>query len=316
MMNYKPKYFDLPDNGTIKIADTLPYVFSENITIAVDVALATNRPLLVAGPPGCGKSRLSDAMAAVNKWNLLSHTMTSRTRLEELTGEPDHLQRLHDAHARTNIEKLANEWAYLKPGIFWWTYDPESAKRRGGDKKEAEKFNAMLNYPVAGNEREENHHTVLLLDEIDKAEPDLPNDLLEPLDRRSFVVPNGGVIKADKDLQTLTIITTNQERELPAAFLRRCVTLTIEKPDTTKLIQIGHQHYPDSDINLITKLAERIEIISKEAPQKNLRAPGTSELLDAIHACNQLGLKIDSNEWKATWPEIERTVLIKDIRVK
>ncbi len=315
-MNYKPKYFELPDNGTINIAGTMPYVFSENIAIAVDVALATNRPLLVAGPPGCGKSRLADAMAAVKGWSLLSQTMTSRTRLEELTGEPDHLQRLHDAHAQTNTEKLANEWTYLKPGIFWWTYNRESAKRRGGDKEEAKKFKVMLDYPVAGTERKESLHTVLLLDEIDKAEPDLPNDLLEPLDRRSFVVANVGEIKADINLQTLTIITTNQERELPSAFLRRCVTLTIEKPITNKLIQIGQQHYPKSDINLITKLAEQIEKISKEAPQKNLREPGTSEMLDAIHACNQLGLKVDSKKWKTTWPEIERTVLIKDIRAK
>ena len=101
-MNYRPKHFDkLANNGVLEKADGIePYVFDERIAIAVDVALVTNRPLLVSGNPGCGKSRLADAIAAVQGWNLLARTMTSRTRLESLTAEVDQLRRLNDAQAR------------------------------------------------------------------------------------------------------------------------------------------------------------------------------------------------------------------------
>ena len=88
--------------------------------------------------------------------------------------------------------------------------------------------------------------TVLLIDEIDKAEPDLPNDLLEPLDRRRFSRPDGKHVEAGDDLEILTIITTNRERELPAAFMRRCVSLVLKAPDESKLQTIAHHHFPDS----------------------------------------------------------------------
>ncbi len=101
-MSYKPTHLDrLPADGVLdKSGGVEPYVFSDDIVIAVDVALATDRPLLVSGHPGSGKSRLADAVAAVQGWNLLAKTMTSRTRLESLTVEVDQLRRLNDAQAR------------------------------------------------------------------------------------------------------------------------------------------------------------------------------------------------------------------------
>lgn len=312
-MDYKPKHFELPNDETINIEGISPYVFTEKIAIAVDVALATGRPLLVAGPPGSGKSRLADALAALKDWNFLSHTMTSRTRLEELTGELDHLQRLHDAHAGARNDELKPDWAYRKPGIFWWAYDSESAKNRGGSTDEANELGVSLTYPDSGKERKVANHTVLLLDEIDKAEPDLPNDLLEPLDRRSFGIPNGGYIQAAEELRILTIITTNRERELPPAFLRRCVTLSIDEPGKQRRIRIGRYHYPKAGTRLLDALAQRIDDLAKEKDQFR-KPPGTSEFLDAIHACIELKLDVDSDQWNNIWPKIEQAVLIKDIR--
>ena len=122
-MSYQPTYFKglpadrvLPKNQAQGIE---PYVFSEDIVIAVDVALATNRPLLVSGNPGCGKSRLADAISAAQGWSLLAKTMTSRTRLESLTVEVDQLRRLNDAQAQADGADLKPDAYYLNPGLFW-----------------------------------------------------------------------------------------------------------------------------------------------------------------------------------------------------
>ncbi len=133
-MSYTPKHFKLPKGGVLAMDEAkgiAPYVFGESMAIALDVALATDRPLLVSGNPGCGKSRLADAVAQVQGWGLLSVTMTSRTRLETLTAEVDQLRRLNDAQARGPGDVLRPDGCYLNPGIFWWAFDPKGARRRG-----------------------------------------------------------------------------------------------------------------------------------------------------------------------------------------
>jgi MoxR-like ATPase len=142
MTRYQPKNFTLTDYrfaGDQK-GDISPYLFPESAVIAIDVALASGRPLLVAGPPGCGKSCLAEAMAAVLGWNFLAKTMTSRTRLEQLTVDIDHLRRLHDAHCAASagaeapnpsLSALKPDAAYYNPGIFWWAFNRQSASRRG-----------------------------------------------------------------------------------------------------------------------------------------------------------------------------------------
>ncbi|MCF1182439.1 MoxR family ATPase [Marichromatium gracile] len=331
---YTPKNLKLPKDNILEKNDKkgiLPYVFTDAITVAIDVSLATNRPLLVSGNPGCGKSRLADAVAALQDWNLLSCIITSRTRIDTLTAEVDQLRRLNDAH----IGRLGNnddqqtsrpgrpDAYYLNPGIFWWAFDANSARCRGLTEEQANDHQALLSYP--GTERSQKAGVVLLIDEIDKAEPDLPNDLLDPLDRRRFPLPPGfracrdgkkrTVIKAppEKDLALLTIITTNGERELPQAFLRRCVLLEITDPTKEELVKIATLHSPDDNRVRIEKIAERLVKFREIAKKQRVRAPGVAELLDAVHACRELGIEVDdSDSEKSVWSHLQRAVLAKD----
>ena len=312
-MNYKPKYFDrLPPDGILKRAEYVePYLFNDNIAIAVDVALATNRPLLVAGKPGCGKSRLAEAVAAVQSWNYLGKTMTSRTRLEELTVENDHLRRLHDAQGPSELKP---DEAYHNPGIFWWAFNPDSASSRGLSKPDAKSYKMSLDFPgIRRGEPGRVNPVVLLIDEIDKAEPDLPNDLLEPLDWRSFSLPNGEKIEAHADLKILTIITTNGERELPQAFLRRCVALTLDEPGKSELIEIAAEHYPQANVSRVAAIAKKILLFREQAVNQRKRPPGTSEFLNAVQACEELAVEVDDDQ-DSIWKKIENAVLIKEIQ--
>lgn len=338
-LTYQPTRFTgLPADGVLKQeldeagkVVVSPYVFDDAVAIAVDVALATNRPLLVSGDPGCGKSRLAEAVAALQGWSLISRTITSRTRLESLTAEVDQLRRLNDAQARGQNTRLRPGAFYLNPGIFWWAFDPESARRRGMAREDANEHGAELSHPGVERvaDQPEGQGTVLLIDEIDKAEPDLPNDILEPLDRRRFDLPDGfraslpegghtDRIQAPDGLTLLTVITTNGERELPPAFLRRCVRLELKLPkdDDARvawLRTIALDHFPDlrGDESQIEAIARRLIHFQKRAGELQRRLPGTAELLDAVRACKELGINV-SDKPDSVWAQLERAVIAKD----
>lgn len=307
-MEYQPKHFELPECG-VWPGDgiTQPYVLNDDITVAVDVALATQRPLLIAGPPGSGKSTLAATMAALlGGWRYLRHTLTSRSRLEDLTGQVDQLERLHDAHLPGALKP---DWAYLKPGLLWWAFSPRSAKRRGAAAEQLQKVDPRVAKSKLSTETVANTDAVILLDEIDKAEPDLPNDLLEALDLRRFQVPHGPVVEAPKHMKLLVMITTNGERDLPPAFLRRCVALRLDHPDPAALQLIGHFHFRDAPEELVVALAEKVVSLREEAIARDRRPPSTSEYLDALGACMNLGITPAHPRWR----HIEDTALIKDI---
>lgn len=314
MNPYTPADFKLAEDYRFAgdpTSDIPPYLFTAAAVTAVKVALAVDRPLLVAGPPGCGKSRLAEATAAVLGWNFLARTMTSRTRLEEMTVEVDHLRRLHDAHraAMPGAEALRPDEAYHNPGIFWWAFNPASARRRGLAKVDAARHGVDLRFPGTRRIRAgQAQCTVLLIDEIDKAEPDVPNDLLEPLDRRSFSLPGGATVSAAKDQKLLTVITTNRERELPPAFLRRCVSLVFEDPDRDDLIDIAGAHYPTAHPDRVAAIADAIIACREDARTKDHRPPGTSEFLDTIRACEELQVEVTDRD---LWGQIIRAVLMK-----
>ncbi len=311
-MSYTPVIFNkLNDENTYKgdpDNEIDPYVFSRAIATVVDVALATNRPLLVEGEPGCGKSRLAESVAAVMGWHFLRKTVTSRTTLEELTVEMDHLQRLHDAYAGNQGGKLKEHWEYFKPGVFWWAFNHESARTLNrNDKKERQTFKGTAR--KQGNLK---NNCVLLIDEIDKAEPDLPNDLLDTLDRRRIDLPDGRVVDATEKTTLFTVITSNGERELPPAFLRRCVTLRIQHPDHQQLISIAKEHFPLAEPEVIESVAGKVMNLRGKLKDELQRPPGTSEFLDAVRACVELEITPDHE----IWDDIEQSVLIKTARDK
>ena len=190
------------------------YVYDDALLLAINVAIATERPLLLAGEPGCGKTTVAQNIALAKDWASYRYTVSSRTQATELLWDLDTLSRLNDAY--NPKRELWTDERYVQPGLLWWALAPESAARRGLP-------DAGENPPASPRGHRATGGAVLLIDEIDKAEPDVPNDLLEVLDTRSFGVRDLQVSAERKPEELLVIITTNLERELPGAFMRRCV---------------------------------------------------------------------------------------------
>jgi MoxR-like ATPase len=231
--------------------------------------------------------------------------ITSRTRATDLLYTFDSLRRLNDA--TTTNAQLKHDRYYIEPATLWWVFDPASAANRG-EQRIADEARAVD--PVVS--RGGADRAVVLLDEIDKADPDVPNDLLEPFDLRSFRVsetddqiPPG---RAARD--ALLILTTNGERELPPAFMRRCVTLRLDDPDVDWFVTIADRRYPDGDHDLHQTVAEAVVRLRDAALKKRLRRAGTGEYLDALAACRELELTTTHDAWR----DVAQSVLWKHER--
>ncbi|MFJ4976885.1 AAA family ATPase [Streptomyces coeruleorubidus] len=311
-----PRPFDSPDRRDGRV-----YVMLDEVRLAVDVALATGRPLLLRGDPGSGKSSLAPYIARRRGWRYYEHVVTSRTQATDLLWTYDHVQRLSDAQVRAPGEKLSGH-RYVTPGPLWWAFAPASAARAGGGPGEAgsrrreEPFREI-------NDRRSPHQAVVLIDEIDKADPDMPNSLLVPLGSNEFIVAETGerVCKepAPAAVHTaenrhLIIVTTNEERELPQAFLRRCVVAWLPEPETERLLRIAEQHFThydgaftDEDRQLAATLAEELSNARQMAKKQGLRPPSTAEFLDALRACRSIGVSPGDERWEL----VRRLVLLK-----
>jgi MoxR-like ATPase len=260
------------------------YVYEDDTILAVNVALATGRPLLIYGPSGSGKSSLARNIAHFKKWRFVERVITSRTQARDLLYEVDLLRRLHDAQAAAAAkEAFSGDYTpYIVPGPLWWAYDRSSAR----------------GYAASEPAWDHDHaRAVVLLDEIDKADPDVPNNLLVPLGSLQFEVEElrGQLpIKADQANPPLVILTTNEERELPPAFLRRCVELRI-KNTRQRLLDIAHAHFPAEAawVNEIAGLAL--------SPSADAALPSPAEFVDLLKACKTLG--------QDEWQNIKRIVI-------
>jgi len=305
MLNYQKTYFDpsaLPafakvrnnpdrddwayDAGASVEATRRHFVFAEEAILAINVALATRRPLLVSGEAGSGKTSLARFAAAALGRVFYRETVTSRTQASDLLSSFDALRRLSHAQLKN---KLLPEQAYVVPGKFWWAISPKSAAQRG---LKAQKGQAALEDPGLYPTRKGARQAALLLDEIDKADPDVPNDLLESLDERSFTVQEtGDRITPERD-DVLIFLTTNGERELPPAFLRRCVTIELPKPDKRWLVEVAERQFgtgsgPFKDA-LYDRLAQEVMELRASADAQGRRPPSTSEFVDAVATCSKL----------------------------
>ncbi len=262
------------------------FIFAEEAILALNVALATRRPLLVSGEAGSGKTSLARFASAALGRAFYRETVTSRTQASDLLSSFDALQRLSHAQLKN---KLQAPQAYVVPGKLWWAISPKSAAQRG---LEAIGDQTALEDPGTYPQNEHGKQATLLLDEIDKADPDVPNDLLESLDERSFTVPEtGDRITPERD-DVLIMLTTNGERELPPAFLRRCVSIELPKPDKRWLIAVAERQFgagkgPFND-DLYDRLAQEVMDLRAIASEQGRRPPSTSEFVDAVATCRSL----------------------------
>jgi len=284
-----------------------PYLPSPALKKAVNLAIALERPLLLEGEPGCGKTRLANAIAyeftqknlrkqkPIGKqkpqkdeeapwWNFYIWNVKSTTRARDGFYTYDAVGRLRDAQLiGSDPERLQQ---YLKP------LEVSQLKDRLGDKSRYltfGKFGAAL--------REQTYRPILLIDEIDKADSDFPNDLLLELDELRFEIPETGDAFKPPTHKPIILITSNREKPLPEPFLRRCLYFYVPFPDADHLHQIIQKRFGKlaSDKAAVVTLAvekfEAIRTLLKQQPGS--RPPGTSEFLEFLTALIQEQKPID-----------------------
>ncbi len=269
--------------------DGMVYVYHHSdIQLAVNVALITGRPLLIEGPSGCGKSTLAFNAALSLGRKYYEFVVTNRSESQDLLWSIDNIRRLNDA----NVNRLQSDQAYVEPGVLWWALDAASAAQRGT-------YGVLPMEQCASdpNRGAEGPGSVILIDEIDKADPDMPNGLLVPLGSLQFTVaPTQYTVRAETS--PLIIITTNNERELPAAFLRRCVMLRIPPPSVETLIEIASAVDPDRDLDpaFLEDIARAVMRVDDHGEAQQICS--TAEYLDTVQACHELNIKPGDEEFQ------------------
>lgn len=320
---YERRHGDAADEATSS-KPVYIYDVDNRIEIAVNVALATGRPLLLEGPSGCGKSSLARNVASTLKWRYHEIVVTSQTQSQDMQWWFDAVSRFGDAQAKaadTHKEAQGGEYKYLQPRRYivprplWWAFDRDSAKTRGHAAGNLEECKEPGEQPDCDE-------CVVLIDEIDKADPDVPNNLLVPLGSLRFTVTEQGEeIRVTAKKAPLVFITSNKERELPMAFLRRCVRLDLKAPDADRLIKIGEAHFPKSYKKQKTLFERIAEVIIKRAEERASESgmlndvpegPSTAEYLDAVAACLTTGA--DPQQEDGIWEQVYEVIFDKNNR--
>jgi MoxR-like ATPase len=305
--------------------------FQANDLWAIRAALAANRPLLVRGEPGIGKSQLARAAAEVLRVPFMYKVIDARCECSDLLYDYDAVSRLAQAqvlgqrNAPENWRDQLLETRFVRPGILWWGFDWDSAlsqsKRYHDGRKEADKNSreAWLEPPKPEG-WEVKHGCVVLIDEIDKADTDVPNGLLEALGNMGFDVPlTGAAVAMSSDaVPPLVVVTTNEERELPAAFLRRCLVYSMSMDDHPQgelgfLLSRGRDHFNDqiTDDEVYNEAAEQLLKDRSTSTGQGLVKPGAAEYIDLLRALTKL-CPGDSAQQLATLVKIKRFALDKN----
>ena len=234
----------MPASTTTKFQGTDTYIATQDLMLAVNAAVTLRRPLLVKGEPGTGKTMLAEEAASAMNMPLLQWHIKSTTKAQQGLYEYDAVSRLRDS--QLGDEKVKDIHNYIVRGILWQAFTADQ-------------------------------QVALLIDEIDKADIEFPNDLLRELDRMEFhVYETRQTIRARH--RPIVFITSNNEKELPDAFLRRCFFHYIRFPDRETMTQIVDVHYPDLQRTLLRE-ALNVFYDIREVPGLK-KKPSTSELLD------------------------------------
>jgi MoxR-like ATPase len=297
--------------------DGRAYVVRGDLDLAVDVALATGRPLLLRGDPGSGKSSFAAHVARRRGWAYHEHVVTSRTQAPDLLWSFDHVLRLADAQA----QRLKPIDTYVEPGVLWKAFAPRSARTHTRRARAYHAWTELLRDTETQDAVELRTQSVVLIDEIDKADPELPNGLLVPLGSRRFTLSQTGrKIEPEDQTEALVVITTNEQRELPEAFLRRCLVVKLEHPEPDELVEVARAHvgaydddFTEADEILARELANAVQHLRKEADRRAHRKPSTAEFLDAFHACRRLGVRVEESD--PSWQTLRRMALLKQDNV-
>ena len=237
-----------------RFSGTSSYLTNESLEAAVNCALALERPLLVKGEPGTGKTLLAQAVREALGLDLIHWSVKSTTRAQDGLYVYDTVQRLYDARFGDGDVKDIRRYIKLGP----------------------------LGRAFASSQRQ-----ILLIDEVDKADLEFPNDLLHEIDRMRFVIPETGdeVVATQRPV---VIITSNNEKELPDAFLRRCVFHFIDFPDPELMKRIVRVHHPGVDGALVDQAV--VAFYELRAVPRIRKRPSTSELVDWITVLMQGGV--------------------------
>ncbi|HEX9858446.1 MAG TPA: MoxR family ATPase [Paracoccaceae bacterium] len=228
----------------MKFASTQDYIATEDLSVAVNAAVTLERPLLVKGEPGTGKTELARQVSAALRLPIIEWHVKSTTKAQQGLYEYDAVSRLRDSQlGDARVHDVGN---YIRKGKLWHAFEAPS-------------------------------RVVLLIDEIDKADIEFPNDLLQELDRMEFhVYETGQTVRAVH--RPVVIITSNNEKELPDAFLRRCFFHYIRFPDMETMRAIVAVHFPDIKEALLTTALTQFFTLRDTPGLK--KKPSTSEVLD------------------------------------
>jgi MoxR-like ATPase len=244
----------------IQFTGTKKYLTNPGLEAAVNAALILEKPLLVKGEPGTGKTLLAEAIAEALGTELVTWHIKSTSRAQDGLYTYDTVQRLYDS--------------------------------RFGD-GDASKIERYIKMGPIGQAFQSSKRVVLLIDEIDKADIEFPNDLLHELDRMSFkVIETGETITAKH--RPVVVITSNNEKELPDAFLRRCVFHFIDFPDQDLMKRIVEVHLPSLDDALVSQAMK--VFYSLRQPDKIRKPPSTSEFIDWISVLKASGVDLKSKD--------------------
>lgn len=293
------EFLDVADGKTIPLAQIgnhspAVHVFEEQSVLAINASLAACRPLLVRGEPGTGKTQLARAAAQELGRAFVSKTVDSRSEARDLLWTFDAVARLAEgqvlgAAGNLSVEQVRQqleEELFLKPGPLWWAFDWDSALEQQKKAKISGRPPERPSDSVGGG-------CVVLIDEIDKADSSVPNGLLEALGSGRFEAPGYPQGIAQTGSVPLVVVTTNEERSLPDAFLRRCLVLQLSLPTKAGelrswLVNRGRAHFSDCATSVLEKAADLLLSDREAVGRRGLSPPGQAEYLDLIRALEKL----------------------------